>query len=273
MIELPLNPRRFSRCFTTAESGLQQIAITYHLPAKGKSTIHERLFGRQKKEKGGILTKHKIKYDVPFHGELWISPQDLEKVKSILEANKVTYEIGRRQIKHTSYLRKKRRERAADLSDLKRLIRSSKSRRAALRVCGPDAKPDIERLSGTIRMEKESLSMLQAKRRAKFSPEQALAYCRGKASAYVMGNKRTKRKETMKTVSKTIRSILKLFAIRNREDWCLEVEMELEKIGDEVNTREQADRLMKLVRKLRFDTHYLRERVRQRLQKLGIQYP
>lgn len=241
--------------------------ISYHLPAKGKSTVHERLFGKRKQGKNkGILSKNRIIYD-SFHGELWISPRDFRKVKSILEANKVTYEIGRKQIKHASFLRKKRRMTAAEPSDLKRSISLWKSERSALRGI-PDAKSDIERLSTRIRMEEESQSRLLAERRAKFSPQQALAYCYGKARSYVIRPERAKHKETLKTVSKTVRSILKSVAIKD-----LELEVELGKIGDEVNTMEQADRFMKLSRKLRFDVRYLKERVRKRLQKLGVQYP
>jgi len=120
----------------------------------------------------------------------------------------------------------------------------------------PDAKPEIEWYNKMIDKEKQALESLRTRQ----NPDQVVAYCKGKASAYVM-----RRREPINTVVKALRSTLKRGVITRRD-----IESQLEKIADEITESEEAVRLIRLTSRLGFDAHWIRQRAQVRLQKSGI---
>ncbi len=237
------------------------IMISYRLPAKNKSTIHEKLFGRKHpKKKKGILSRYVTHQS---HGTMWTRKRHLDDVKRILRANNAEFTIGPRPTKHASYLRQQRRLRAAWLSDFKRSIRIWKSERAVLKHV-PDAKSDIRWLNRRIEEDEQALKKLRARQNADWE----VAYCKGKASAYVMRRRRAYvHRESLNTVVKALRSILKWGVITRRD-----IESQLEKITDEITESEEAVRLTRLTSRLGFDAHWVKQRAQVRLQKFGIAY-
>lgn len=128
----------------------------------------------------------------------------------------------------------------------------------------PDAKPEINWYSRKIDEEKQALERLRTRQ----SPAWVVAYCKGKASAYVMRRRRAYvHRESLNTVVKALRSILKWGVITRRD-----IESQLEKIADEITESEEAVRLTRLTSRLGFNAHWVKQRAQVRLQKFGIVY-
>lgn len=240
-----------------------QAFITYRLPKQKKSVVYERLFGRASRKSEGELSKYIV--SKPSRGEIGIRKGNLTRVLSVLKGNNVRFEINpnRRGIKHASYQRQQRRLRAARLLDHEQWIRFWKTERGVMRHV-PDAKPEINWYSRKIDEEKQALERLRTRQ----SPAWVVAYCKGKASAYVMRRRRAYvHRESLNTVVKALRSILKWGVITRRD-----IESQLEKIADEITESEEAVRLTRLTSRLGFNAHWVKQRAQVRLQKFGIVY-
>lgn len=197
--------------------------LNYRLPqGKGKSSVHERLFGRKIEgrisgRKGGILNRY---VESRQHGELWILPRNLPKVTSILQANNVFFALGRRPRKRSSISRSHRRYRAKLVEVLREGIGSLDEDRAT--------------------KVREQLAKLRPGPEKK---EWYLGYCRGEAIGYVRGH--VKR---LKTVVKMLRS-----AFRKRAIDASELELELFEFAcsEEITDRRKAERLRRLAHQLK----------------------
>ena len=246
------------------------VTIKYHLPERGKSAIHERLFGRprpigpfdQSKRTRGLLDDYV--YLKPY-GKVLVRSRHLSVVKSILRRCNVTFDVGPHPVKWTSKSRMRRRKKAKDARYLKRRIRALRHDRAMTKfIADYDprfAQSEYLRLTEEIKEAEEELAELRP------DPSKAdwyLAYCRGKIAAYV--RRRDSDAKHLKTLTKTLRAILRK-GIINRID----LGLQLDEVVKNIESSDEADRLMMLAEKLKFGTTlWLRKDIAERLKELGV---
>ena len=223
--------------------------LSYRLPEKHKSTIHERLFGKSapgswEKRRGGILNKYVDRWD---HGEIWARPGKLARVESILHANNVAFTDGPRPRKRSSILRTRRRRKAAYTSTYREYLRYLKEWKAISRghidACVPGAKSEYKSIKSSIEKAEEVLAKLRPDPELK---DWYLKYCRGKAIAYVRSQ--GPNVERLRTVVKTLRSVFRKGAIDASE---LGAEIFEFASSGEIGDRRKAERLCRLARQLK----------------------
>jgi triphosphoribosyl-dephospho-CoA synthetase len=226
----------------------RKVVLSYRLPAKHKSKIHERLFGKRaprswEKRRGGILNKYVDRWD---HGEIWARPGKLARVKSILRANNVAFTDGPRPRKRSSILRARRRRRAAYASWYREYLRYLKELKAISKghidLGLPGAKSEYKSIKKSIEKAEEALEKLRPRPELK---EWYLKYCRGKVIAYARGQ--GPNVEHLMTLVKALRSVIAKRAIDASE---LAAELYELAASDEITDRRTADRLCRLARQM-----------------------
>lgn len=236
--------------------------LSYRLPEKHKSTIHERLFGKPaprswEKGRGGILNKYVDRWD---HGEIWARPGKLARVKSILRANNVAFTDGPRPRKRSSILRTRRRKKAAYASTYREDLRYLKELKAISKghidLGLPGAKSEYKSIKKSIEKAEEALEKLRPRPELQ---EWYLEYCRGKAIAYVRGQGRNV--ERLRTVVKTLHSVFRKGIIDRSE---LEAELFVFAASPEMTDRKKAERLLRLARQMKLAG--VMELIRERLE-------
>jgi hypothetical protein len=229
----------------------KRAVLTYRLPEKQKSTVHEKLFGRRGPgrpgtRRAGILNRYLVRHD---HGEIWVRRENLARVKSILRANNIAFTDRPSPRKRSSILRARRRRKAAHASTLREYLRYLKELKAIskghvdLGLLG--AKSEYRSINKSIEKAEEAVEKLRPSPELK---EWYLKYCRGKVIAYARGEEPNV--EHLKTLVKALRSVIAKGAIDASE---LAEELFELAASDEITDRRTADRLCRVARQMNLD--------------------